>query len=138
MTNPFDQLNLRPPERRILVIVGLIIVVVLNILFVRPVFGELGIAENTLEKSRRTLAKYEAEIKKAPNLEQIENRLKQEGMSVLSEELQLQRIVNDQAIAAQVQVSRSTPSTRPLTGRTNQFFEDQSLSIDFTSGGKEL
>ena len=42
MKNPFDQLNLRPQERRVLVIVGLIIFVVLNILFVRPLFGELA------------------------------------------------------------------------------------------------
>ena len=138
MTNPFDQLNLRPQERRIVVIVGLIIFVVLNILFVRPLFGELGKAEIALEKSKKTQARYEAEIAKAPNLQRIEARLKEEGSEVLSEELQLQRIVNDRAIAAGVQVSRSVPSSGPQIGRTNQFFEDQSLTIDFTSGGKEL
>jgi Tfp pilus assembly protein PilO len=138
MKNPFDQLNLRPQERRVLVIVGLIIFVVLNILFVQPLFGQLGTAENALEKSKRTRAKYEAEIAKAPNFERIEARLKKEGSEVLSEELQLQRIVNNQAIAAAVQVSRSTPVTRTQIGRTNQFFEDQGLTIDFTSGGKEL
>src|SRR5262245_21096939 len=106
MTNPFDQLNLRPQERRVLVIVGLIIFVVLNILFVRPLFGELGTAEIALDKSKKTLDKYEAEIAKAPNFERIEARLKKEGGDVLSEELQLQRIVNNQANAAGVQVSR--------------------------------
>ncbi|HEY6228961.1 MAG TPA: hypothetical protein VI282_17710 [Verrucomicrobiae bacterium] len=138
MTNPFDQLNLRPQERRILVIVGLIIFVVLNFLLVTPLFGQLGQSEFALEKSKRTLDKYEKEIAKTPNLERIEARLKQEGGTVLSEELQLQRIVNNQAIAASVQVSRSDPVLRPQFGRTNQFFEDQGLRIDFTSGGKEL
>jgi Tfp pilus assembly protein PilO len=138
MTNPFDQLNLRPQERRILVIVGLLIFVVLNFLLVTPLFGQLGQSEFALDKSKRNLAKYEAEIAKAPNFERIEARLKQEGGTVLSEELQLQRIVNNQAIAAGVQVSRSDPLLRPQIGRTNQFFEDQGLRIDFTSGGKEL
>jgi Tfp pilus assembly protein PilO len=138
MTNPFDQLNLRPQERRILVIVGLIVFVVLNFLLVTPLFGQLAQSELALDKSKRTLKKYETEIAKTPNLERIEARLKQEGGTVLSEELQLQRIVNNQAITAGVQVSRSDPILRPQIGRTNQFFEDQGLRIDFTSGGKEL
>src|SRR5205085_7317759 len=139
MTNPFDQLNLRPQERRVIVIVGLITFVVLNFLLVTPLFGQLGTAENQLEKSRRTLAKYEAEIAKAPQLERIEQRLKkEEGAEVLTEELQLQRIIDKQAQAANVQVSRYNPVMRTQIGRTNQFFEDQGLTIDFTTGGKEL
>ena len=51
MTNPFDQLNLRPQERRILVIVGLIIFIVLNVLLVTPLFGQLAAAEGQLDKS---------------------------------------------------------------------------------------
>jgi Tfp pilus assembly protein PilO len=138
MSNPFDQLNLRPQERRILVIVALIIFVVLNFLLVTPLFGQLGQAENELEKSRKTLAKYEAQIEKAPNFERIEERLKKEGSEVLTGELQLSDIVNARAIANDVHVSRSNPILRTQIGRTNQFFEDQGLTIDFTSGGKEL
>jgi Tfp pilus assembly protein PilO len=138
MTNPFDQLNLRPQERRILVVVALIIFVVLNILFVTPLFGKLAQTEGTLDRSKQTLAKYEREIDKVPTLERLEARLKSEGGDVLSEELQLQRIVNNQAISANVQVSRSNPASRTQIGRTNQFFEDQALTIDFNSGGKEL
>jgi Tfp pilus assembly protein PilO len=138
MTNPFDQLNLRPQERRILVVVGLIIFVVLNFLLVTPLFGQLAASELRLDKSKKTLAKYEAEIKRAPEFQRIEDRLRKEGGDVLSEELQLQRIVNNQAIAAGVQVSRYNPVVRTALGRTNQFFEDQGLTIDFTTGGKEL
>jgi Tfp pilus assembly protein PilO len=138
MTNPFDQLNLRPQERRVVVIVGLLIFVVLNFLLVTPLFGQLGQSENQLKSSETKLAKYETEIAKAPGYEKIEQRLKDEGGDVLSEELQLQRIVQNQANAASVQVSRYNPAARTQTGRTNQFFEDQGLTIDFTSGGKEL
>ena len=138
MTNPFDQLNLRPQERRILVVVGLIIFIVLNFLLVTPLFGQLAAAEGQLEKSKRTLAKYENEIGQSSTLQRTEERLRKEGGDVLSQELQLQRIVNDQAIAANVQVSRYNPVMRTQIGRTNQFFEDQGLTIDFTTGGKEL
>jgi hypothetical protein len=64
--------------------------------------------------------------------------LKGEGGDVLTEELQLQRIVDNQARASGVMVSRYAPGVRAASGRTNQFFEDQGLSIDFTAGGKEL
>lgn len=138
MTNPFDQLNLRPQERRIIVVVGLIIFVVLNFLLVTPLFGQLGEAENRLEKSKKTLAKYQAEINQAASLQRVEERLRKEGGDVLSQELQLQRIVNEQAVASNVQVSRYNPVMRTQIGRTNQFFEDQGLTIDFTTGGKEL
>jgi hypothetical protein len=138
MTNPFDQINLRPQERRILVVVGLIIFIVLNILLVTPLFGQLAAAEGQLDKSKRTLAKYEAEIAQAPTFQRTEERLRNEGGDVLSQELQLQRIVNEQAIASGVQVSRYNPVMRTQIGRTNQFFEDQGLTIDFTTGGKEL
>jgi outer membrane protein OmpA-like peptidoglycan-associated protein len=69
MTNPFDQLNLRPQERRILVVVGLIIFIVLNFLLVTPLFGQLDAAEGQLDKSKRTLAKYESEIAQAAELQ---------------------------------------------------------------------
>src|SRR4051812_42682491 len=138
MTNPFDQLNLRPQERRIVVVVGLIIFVVLNFLLVTPLFGQLGQAENQLSASENKLKKYEGEIARAPTYERIEDRLKKEGGDVLSEELQLQRIIDNQARVSGVQVSRYNPTSRTQFGRTNQFFEDQALTIDFTTGGKEL
>jgi hypothetical protein len=138
MTNPFDQLNLRPQERRVLVVVGLIIFVVLNFLLVTPLFGQLGEAEIRLEKSKKTLAKYEAEIAQAPSYQRAEERLIKEGGDVLSQELQLQRIVSEQATGSGVQVTRYNPVMRTQIGRTNQFFEDQGLTIDFNTGGKEL
>lgn len=138
MSSAFDQLNLRPQERRIVVVVGLIVFVVLNFLLVTPLIGQLGQTEMELDKSKRTLAKYEAEIGRAPTYQRIQEKLQKEGGDVLSEELQLQRIVDNQARASGVQVSRYNPVSRTQTGRTNQFFEDQALTIDFTTGGKEL
>jgi hypothetical protein len=119
-------------------VVGLIIFVVLNFLLVTPLFGQLGQAENQLSASENKLKKYEGEIARASTYERIEDRLKKEGGDVLSEELQLQRIIDNQARVSGVQVSRYNPTSRTQMGRTNQFFEDQALTIDFTTGGKEL
>jgi Tfp pilus assembly protein PilO len=138
MTNPLDQLNLRPQERRVLVIVAFVIFVVLNVIFVRPLFGQFGDFKKDLEKTRRNLAKYQEEIAKTPSYEKLEKQLKSSGSEVLSEELQLQRVVDNQARVAGVMVNRYTPGVRTSTGRTNQFFEDQGLTIDFNTGNKEL
>ncbi len=138
MTNPLDQLNLRPQERRVLVIVLFLCFVALNFIFVRPLFGQWGEFKAELNKARRTHTRYQEEIAKSPTYEKLEKQLKSSGSEVLSEELQLQRIVDNQARVANVQVSRYAPGVRTASGRTNQFFEDQGLSIDFVTGNKEL
>jgi hypothetical protein len=129
-----DQLNLRPQERRILVVVGFLIFVVLNWMFVRPLFGQWAAGQEELAKTRRTQERYQAEINKAPTYKALEDSLKKAGNEVLTEELQLQRIVIEQyANASGVSYSRSVPGTRPTSGRTNQFFEDQGLTVDFNT-----
>ena len=59
MTNPLDQLNLRPQERRILVVVLFLVFVVLNVMFVRPLFGQFG--EMQLELAKAVSKVIEAE-----------------------------------------------------------------------------
>lgn len=137
MNNPLEQLNLRPQERRVLVVVLFLIFVVLNFWFVRPLFGQYSEMKNELEKARRTQARYEAEIAKAQGYERLERNLKTNGVEVLSEELQLQRIVDNQARASDVAISRYAPGVRSST-RTNQFFEDQGLTVDFMASSTNL
>ena len=86
MTSFFDKLNLRPGERRLLVLVGLAGFVVLNVIFVWPRFGELG---DQLEARRDALAKAEmfrAEQTKVPALEARLRELEDAGSSVVSTE----------------------------------------------------
>lgn len=133
MKNVFDQLNLRPQERRVVVIVGVLVFVVLNWMFVRPLFGQLGETQNELAKTRRTQKKYEDEIAKEKSYRALEAKLKTEGSDVLTEELQLSRIVEQHATAAGFVPGRSVPGVRMSGSRTNQFFEDQGLTIDFNT-----
>lgn len=133
-----DQLNLRPQEKRILVVVGFLIFVVLNWMFVRPLFGQFGAAQNELAKARKTQETYQAEIAKTPTYQAAKQNLSKQGSEVLTEELQLQRLVDQHITAAGIDVSRRQAGMRAAPGRTNQFFEDQGFTIDFSTYSTNL
>jgi Tfp pilus assembly protein PilO len=138
MKRVFDKLNLRPQERRVVVVVMVLVFIVLNWMFVRPLFGQFGEAQNELAKEERTLKKYRDEIAKEKSYRALEAKLKSEGSDVLTEELQLQRIVEQHATAAGFSPGRYAPGVRLSSGRTNQFFEDQGLTIDFNTFSTNL
>ena len=52
MTQFLDQLNLRPNERRVVVVVGLVLFIMLNLWLVRPRFHDWGMYKGELQKSR--------------------------------------------------------------------------------------
>lgn len=133
----FDRLNLRPQERRLVVIASLVVFVLLNMWFVWPYFDDWGQNSAATRRSRETLAKYNAEIARRPEYERKRVELESTGSQMLSSELELQRLVQSQAAAAGLQITRIDPRQR-MNSRTNQFFQEQTLVIDFTSGGKEL
>src|ERR1700677_3173519 len=56
VNNFLNQLNLTPQERRIVVIVFLVVIVVLNLLFVWPHFGEWSSINKQLEDMRGKIA----------------------------------------------------------------------------------
>ena len=62
MSNFLDQLNLTPQERRIVVAIGMVVIVVLNILFVWPHFGEWKRIRNELQTMRDNMEKYNRQI----------------------------------------------------------------------------
>ena len=139
MTNQsiFDKLNLRPQERRLVVIVGTIIFVLLNMWFVWPYFGDWGKTKAEIGRNRTTLERYRREIEQKPKYEARVRELETTGSEMLSNENDLQRIVLMQAAAAGVQTGGSSPTRNPF-GSTNQFFQEASISIPFHAGGKEL
>lgn len=137
-TSIFDKLNLRPQERRLVVITGVAIFIVLNIWFVRPYFGEWAKVQREMEKSRDTLKQYQREIARRDEYEQRLNELKQSGSRMLTSEVEMQNVVNNQAAAAGLQILNYDSRFRPTLTKTNQFFEEQTAALRFTSGGKEL
>jgi Tfp pilus assembly protein PilO len=133
----FDKLNLRPQERRLVVIVLLVVFVLLNMWFVWPYFGDWGRVENEIQKNRTTLERYQREIAQRPKYEARQRELETTGSEMLGSETDLQRIIEAQAAGANVQLGRRTP-LRGQGVKTNQFFQEGGLAIDFSSGGKEV
>ncbi len=135
----FDKLNLRPQERRLVVIVGMVVFILLNMWFVWPFFGEWGKVQNDLYKDQKTLDRYNSEIAKRGQFERKQHELEQTGSEMLNSETDFQRIVSSQAAGAGVYVSDLRTGVGSTIGtKTNQFFQEQSISVQFTSGGKEL
>ena len=137
-TSIFDKLNLRPQERRLVVITGLAIFVVLNIWFVWPYFGEWTEVSERMDRSRQTLERYQREIARQDEYEAMLRELKTSGSRMLTSEVEMQNVVNNQAAAAGLQILNYDSRFRPTLTKTNQFFEEQTAAVRFTSGGKEL
>ena len=140
MTSLFDKLNLRPSERRLVVVVVSAVFLVLNYFFVWAHFGELGRVQQRTRDTRKKLELFQSEIKKEPDYQREMRKLAEMGALVAEDAraLELQREVSSQALASGVAVQRYDPSLRQTTGRTNAFFDEQSLVITINSGEKEL
>jgi hypothetical protein len=107
--------------------------------FVWPFFGEWGKVQNDIFKDRKTLERYNTEIARRGQYERKQRELEQTGSEMLNSETEFQRIVSSQAAAAGVYVSDLRTGVGSSIGtKTNQFFQEQSISIQFSSGGKEI
>lgn len=132
MTSAFDKLNLRPFERRLVVVVGIILFVVVQVWFVWPHFGDYGKLRAREREAERKLAQFNAELAQKDKFAAEVKRLEGEGLAVPPEDqaTDLLRAVDTQARQAGVAVQSSA---RPLT-TTNQFFLERSQTITTLSG----
>jgi len=131
-----NQLNLRPSERRLLVVVALVLFVVVNIWFVWPHFGDLKKAKRERSTALKTLATFQTEIGKKAERSAEVKRLESAGSAVARQDqaIELLRAIQKRAGAQQVSI---TGSSRQST-RTNEFFVEQSQNITTLSGEQEL
>src|SRR3954462_4472387 len=140
MTSFFDKLNLRPGERRLVVIVGIVVFIVLNLVFVWPNFGAYSTVNAQIKKTEIDFRRFTKEVERKAEYEKTLRTLQTAGVFVGQEDqaLQLQRDVEVQARQSQVNVLRYDPAPRGSMGRTNAFFDEQSLQISVSTGEKEL
>jgi hypothetical protein len=141
MTSYFDKLNLTPAERRLVVIVGIVVFVVLNFWQVFPMFGDYGKYEQWTRDANVTLKKYQDEIAKRAGYDKEKTILKGQGGVVQTEEaaLRLTQEINSQAALSGVTVTSIQPMTRQsATGKTNAFFEEATVTVSVNTGEKEL
>jgi hypothetical protein len=142
MSSLFDKLNLRPNERRLVIIVAIVVFILLNAFFVWPHFGDWGKLQKRQKLAQDLLTAFQDEIRKAPQYEAQLKNLREAGASVASEEqaLKLSTTINNQAALSGVQINRydSIRQTTGGVGKTNQFFEEQSAVANVTAEEKSL
>ena len=86
MTKWLDKLNLRPQERRWLVMAVAVLAVVAHFWFVQPYFKEWGQTKAALEKARKTLLTYQAALAQTNNYRIKLAKLENEGTGFLTQE----------------------------------------------------
>jgi Tfp pilus assembly protein PilO len=140
MSSFFEKLNLRPQERRLVVIVGIVVFVVLNVWLIWPHFSDWAKARSRHQTAEDTLAKYRKEIARIPAFQARLKELQSAGPTLIAEEqdLDLQNTVHKQSQATGLNVVRIDPKMRASTTQTNQFFDEETLNIHIESGDKEL
>lgn len=128
--------NLRPMEKRLVVGVGTMVVILLNLWFVVPHFSDLTKVRERRAKAQRTLEMFEKEIARKPTYERGVNELQGEGQNVAWEDqvIHFQNAIQSQAIQSGVVIQNQV---KPHS-QTNQFFIEQIQSLNLQSKEQQL
>jgi hypothetical protein len=132
MKTLFDNLNLRPGERRLIVLVAIVTFVVLNFWFVWPHRNDWRQSVAELEASRTLLEEYETT---AGELNLTSQKLSSSGASNLMadhESVHLLRTIQGLTAEHEVNVNRYEPQTESPLG-TNGLFVEITLPIQFVN-----
>ncbi len=136
----FDRLNLSPAERRLVVIILVIAVVVLNYWLIWPRFGDFQTVTNEYKALARKKAAFEAEIARRPMYELNLRKLQEAGSVLPAGEERIQFRTDMERTAREVGLSvRTWGEVLPeratgTTAATNAFFEAISLSMSQVLG----
>ena len=136
MMGYLDRLNLRPFEKRLVVVVGAVLFVVLNAWFVFPHFSDLSDAQQRRADALKKLYGWQGEIDQAQKYQNSIKEFAKEGLDVLPEEQQNQfaRAIQDQQARSGVGIQ----SFGRTTTQTNQFFLELTQLISVQSGEAQL
>lgn len=137
MTGYLDRLNLRPAERRLVVLVAVVLFVVANLIFVWPYFGAWNLANLRLEKAEAKLASFQREIVQTNAYLASLAEFEKENPDVSSEDQSLQFQTTIQTQAAQSGVNVNSYS-RTSTRTNDAFFLEQLQTIGVQTKEKEL
>jgi Tfp pilus assembly protein PilO len=141
MTSLFDKLNLAPAERRLVVIVGIVVFVVLNFWLVFPQFGEWAKNEQRIRDAESKRKTFVDEIARKTAYEVELKELQKQGSEVATEEaaLRLSQEINSQAALSGVTITSISPIARQgAGGKTNSFFDEASVTVNINTSEKEL
>jgi Tfp pilus assembly protein PilO len=143
MKTLLDKLNLRPQERRLVVMAVAVLAVVLHFWFVQPYFKEWAQVKTELDKATQTVKTYQAEIARTNEYEAKRLKLEIQGSSLPAEQQAQPSILSVKILEVAKQSGLNVGNMAPLghsrTGRTNEFFEEQAISVTVNpSGPQEL
>jgi len=141
MTKWLDKLNLRPQERRWLVMAVAVLAVVAHFWFVQPYFKEWGQTKAALEKARKTLLTYQAALAQTNNYRIKLAKLENEGTGFLTQEGAGRMLIDRiQAQATKSKVIYNSITVLPKgPPKPTEFFEEQTLNLGVNpTGDKEL
>jgi hypothetical protein len=143
-----DSLNLRPQEKRLIVVVGVVAFVVLDLLFVQPHFSDYARMKYQLAQTLSSNQTFAAKIAldNNPNtgykrqLEQLRKGNGDTTGAAFTGAIQLQTTVARKAQEAKVNVSEYTPVSVAHLGTNvaSQFFESQSIRISVEGREEDL
>jgi hypothetical protein len=136
-----NKLNLRPQERRTVVLALVVVFMVLNFFFVWPHAGDFTRVNRQIASARDTLGNYQQEIARTTEYQTRLDKLQRLGSAVLPSDqaVQLLYTIQDQARLSDVLITGTrTQPAAAAGGPTNQFFDEQSVALDTTTGKGEL
>lgn len=136
MNGYLDRLNLRPFEKRLVVVVAAVLFLVLNWWFVFPHFSDWSRVQFRVAKARKTLDMFEKEIAQTNVFWRGIKQMESEGYSVAAEEQALHFATAREGVAAQSGVAIGQASK--LTTRTNQFFLELTQNISLQTKEQQL
>jgi Tfp pilus assembly protein PilO len=130
--------TLRPSEKRLVVGIAVVFIVVLNFWFVTPHFSDLQDVRFRMQKAKDKLATYENEKTQIPTLEKQVRALESEGgasVPVEDQALHFANLIQSQAGQSRVVIVNNSPIS---TDTNSPFFMEKSQSISVQGGEPEL
>jgi hypothetical protein len=136
VTSLLDRYNLRPQEKRLVVVVGFVLFVVVNLWFVWPHFHDWAKLEDELAKARHKLSLAREEIGQVGGTNGYEAKLKRlesAGTDVLPEEQAIKFAMSVEQIARQsgITVTSVSQVQDSTDAAISKFFVEKSLNIGF-------
>jgi Tfp pilus assembly protein PilO len=128
--------QLRPAERRLVIGVGVVLLIVLNWVFVWPHFSDWGKLTQRYEDGQRKLKLYQAAITQEPELKKQVSAFESEGEFVAQEDqaINFMRTIQSQASSCGFGIENFSRSQM----RTNQFFVEQGQNIQVHATEEQL
>ena len=141
MSSFLDKLNLKPQERRLIVMAATVFFVVLQFWLVWPHFKDWERIKTGLAAADKSLKTYQTEIALTNNYSVKLRELERQGDTVLAAEQAQPNIliekIQSQAGRSKLNVQNIAPAPRSNLSRTNQFFEEQTISVGLNPTGDE-